>query len=59
VAPVDRSEASVRALLAQADGVDAQPVRDWQRRSLRLLREPATFDYADWCCGGLARRDER
>ena len=50
------TEPGVRALLARADGLASTRLRTWQRRSLQLMREPATFDYEDWCDGGLARR---
>lgn len=50
------SESGVRTLLARADGIDSVPLRRWQERSLRLMRDPASFDYDDWCAGALARR---
>lgn len=52
----NESEDGVRAFIARADGTTSESVRPWQARSRQLLREPATFDYADWCGGGLAQR---
>ena len=49
-------EAGVLAFVALADGSRSEVVREWQARSRQLLRDPDTFDYADWCGGGLARR---
>lgn len=53
---VTLSEPGVRALLARADAMDSARLRTWQARSLQLMRDPASFDYDDWCAGGLARR---
>ena len=50
------SEPGVRTLLARADAVDSTPLRRWQQRSLCLMDDPGSFDYEEWCAGGLARR---
>jgi len=33
----------------------SKPLRLWRERSLRLLKNPAEFQYDAWCAGGLAR----
>ena len=50
------SEPGVRTLLARADDVDSVRLRRWREQSLRLMGDPGSFDYEDWCAGGLARR---
>ena len=50
------SEPGVRTLLARADDVDSVRLRRWREQSVRLMGDPGSFDYEDWCAGGLARR---
>ncbi|MEX0867874.1 MAG: hypothetical protein WD030_10990 [Pirellulales bacterium] len=50
-----RGKPIIEAFLARGDAYEHQAIRLWQERSRTLLRDPHTFDYDQWCAGGLAR----
>jgi len=49
------SKEAVLAFIQQGRYTSDQDVQLWRERSLELLKKPDTFNYHDWCGGGLAR----
>jgi hypothetical protein len=47
----------VRGFIGLGENHINRGVSLWHERSLRLLRNPAEFEYGAWCGGGLARND--
>ena len=48
--------ADVEAVLAKARAAGNTWLQAWADRSAQLIANPAEFDYALWCAGGLAKR---
>lgn len=48
--------AELEALLTSARATGNAWLAAWADRSAQLIAEPAAFDYALWCAGGLAKR---
>jgi hypothetical protein len=48
-------EPILRGFLAAAEKYPDPRVQLWRARSLDLMRNPETFNYDDWCAGGLAK----
>lgn len=44
----------IEAFIQRGDDYRSPLIRLWQTRSRDLLRDPSTFDYHQWCEGGLA-----
>ncbi|WP_223788796.1 hypothetical protein [Marinicella meishanensis] len=44
--------------LADAGNTQHPKLLELVNRSAALIADPESFDYDDWCCGGLARRSE-
>lgn len=53
-----RSEGAVLDLLARSEAYGHRDLYLWRERSRALLRYPETFDFSEWCAGGLARSEE-
>jgi hypothetical protein len=50
-----RPRYEIEHLLAVADADYTEPqIRLWTKRSVRLIANPAIFNYTDWCGGALA-----
>lgn len=49
-------QADLEAVLAKARATGNAWLGTWADRSERLIADPAEFDYALWCAGGLAKR---
>jgi hypothetical protein len=49
------SSAELRTLLTEAEGTRHPWLTVWCRRVEMLMTAPESFNYADWCGGGLAR----
>jgi hypothetical protein len=47
----------IAALLDEGSRAADASIRRWVTRSRDLVQHPDRFDYADWCDGGLARKD--
>ena len=45
----------VDGLIDRGDEYQHPGIKLWQVRARALLRDPSSFDYEAWCCGGLAR----
>ncbi len=52
----DVPQADLEGLLVTARATGNTWARTWADRSARLIANPAEFDYALWCAGGLAKR---
>lgn len=53
-----RSREDVERLLGLAEkNSKAHSLRLWVKRSRELMANPKTFDYKDWCGGGLAKEE--
>jgi hypothetical protein len=48
-------EAVLRGFLAAAESYPNPDVQLWRARTLGLMQNPETFNYDDWCAGGLVR----
>lgn len=48
--------ADLEALLATGRATGNSWLQAWADRSAQLIANPAEFDYALWCAGGLAKR---
>ena len=49
------SKEAVLEFIQQGRYTSDQDVQLWRERALELLKNPETFNYHDWCGGGLAR----
>jgi hypothetical protein len=50
-----RPRAIVEGFIDRGDQYRHPSIKLWQSRSRALLRDPSSFEYEAWCCGGLAR----
>ena len=50
-----RSRPIIEGFLSRGDDYKHPVIRTWQERSRALLRDPSSFNYDEWCAGGLAR----
>ncbi|MDX6548184.1 MAG: hypothetical protein QOG33_1734 [Gaiellales bacterium] len=46
----------INSLLLRARGIPNEWIETWIERSAQLIENPSTFEYEDWCHGGLARK---
>ena len=49
------SKEAVLEFIEQGRYTSNQDVQLWRERSIELIKNPDTFNYHDWCGGGLAR----
>lgn len=50
---------SIHQLIARSAAAEGASRRLFAHRAETLIGSPATFDYDEWCGGGLSRRDEQ
>jgi hypothetical protein len=43
-------------LIQRSETSNSPEIQNWRERSLHLMKHPDTFDYDEWCDGGLARK---
>ena len=53
----NRPRPLIEGLIEKGDSYKHPDIRRWQERSRRLLKDPESFAYEDWCAGGLARQE--
>lgn len=54
----DRVDSSIRQLVEQSAGAGDRSLGLLDERAQCLLENQSTFDYGNWCEGGLSRKDE-
>jgi hypothetical protein len=50
-----RARPIIEGFIDRGDQYPHPSIKLWQSRSRALLRDPSSFEFQAWCCGGLAK----